>query len=48
MKYKSDDLYNYEQKSWWIFEIFKNIRHIEDKPRNFYRNDWFEFHPLKW
>lgn len=48
MKYKSDDLYNYEQKSWWIFEIFKNIRHIEDKPRNFYRNTWFEFHPLKW
>lgn len=47
MKYKSDYLYNYEQKSWWIFEIFKNIRHIEDK-RNFYRNDWFEFHPLKW
>lgn len=48
MKYKSDDLYNYEQKSWWILEIFKNIRHIEDKPRNFYRNEWFEFHPLKW
>lgn len=48
MKYKSDDLYNYEQKSWWIFEIFKNIRHIADKPRNFYRNEWFEFHPLKW
>lgn len=48
MKYKSDDLYNYEQKSWWIFEIFKNIRHMEDTPRNFYRNNWFEFHPLKW
>lgn len=48
MKYKSDNLYNYEQKFWWIFEIFKNIRHIEDKPRNFYRNEWFEFHPLKW
>lgn len=48
MRYKSDDLYNYEQKSWWIFEIFKNIRHIEDKPRYFYRNNWFEFHPLKW
>lgn len=48
MKYQSDNLYNYEQKSWWIFEIFKNIRHIEDKSRNFYRNEWFEFHPLKW
>lgn len=48
MKYKSDDLYNYEQKSWWIFEIFKNIRHIEDKPKNFYRNEWFEFHPTHW
>lgn len=48
MKYQSDDLYNYEQKSWWIFEIFKNIRRIKDKPRNFYRNKWFEFHPLKW
>lgn len=48
MKYQSDDLYNYEQKSWWIFEIFKKIRHIEDKPRNFYRNEWFEFHPFKW
>lgn len=47
MKYKSDNLYNYEQKSWWIFEIFKNIRRIEDK-RNFYKNEWFEFHPLKW
>lgn len=47
MKYKSDN-YNYEQKSWWIFEIFKNIRHIKDKPRNFYRNEWFEFHPLMW
>lgn len=48
MKYQSDDLYNYEQKSWWIFEILKNIRHIKDKPRDFYRNEWFEFHPLKW
>lgn len=47
MKYKSDGLYNYEQKSWWIFEIFKNIRHIDDK-RNFYKNEWLEFHPLKW
>lgn len=48
MKYESENLYNYEQKSWWIFEIFKNIRHVKDKPRNFYRNEWFEFHPLKW
>ena len=48
MKYQSENLYNYEQKSWWIFEIFKNIRHVKDKPRNFYRNEWFEFHPLKW
>lgn len=48
MKYQSDNLYNYEQKSWWIFEIFKNIRKIKDIPNNFYRNKWFEFHPLKW
>ena len=47
MKYQSDGLYNYEQKSWWIFEIFKNIRRI-DGNRNFYKNEWFEFHPLKW
>lgn len=48
MQYKSDNLYNYNQKYPWIIEIFRNIRHIEDKPRNFYKNEWFEFHPLKW
>ena len=48
MKYKSEDLYDYEQKSWWIFEIFKNIRKRKDAKKTFYKNEWFEFHPLKW
>jgi len=47
MQYKSEDLYNYEQKYPWIIEIFRNIRHIKEK-KNFYKNEWFEFHPLKW
>lgn len=50
MKYKSDDLYNYEQKSWWVFEIFKDIckRSKDSNYKTYFKNNWIEFHPFKW
>lgn len=47
MKYQSDaDVVT--SNNLWIIEIFKNLRLREDKPNNFYKNDWVEFHPKKW
>lgn len=47
MKYLSDaDIV--ESNSFWILEIFRNLRLREDKPNNFYKNSWVEFHPMKW
>ena len=48
-KYLADD-YRLIQKTWWIFEIFKDFskRSKDSNYKTYFKNNWIEFHPFKW